>query len=587
MLKSGSTLRVANNSQLIIEEGANFIFENGASIELLGNNATLVIKGKVTVGDNATLTFTGTGRMVIDQFIFDGVYDNFWDIGQNARLELNGSLLRTLLECKGNIVPKMQNQHTFSEIKIHNGIVAMHPNTQISTHAPLDLLKVNFKRAGTSGLHNGLHIWGQASTIKECTFMHGTTGLRSEQALATNALNLQGCSFYENVIGLYTRGKNAVVNGCVFQNNTNGGWDAYQMSGTSSLSNSTFNNPNAIGAVSFEGQQGATLLANGNMFTNSATGMFVETATLIPTCNTFSNATFEGIFALESNLYLNEDKFNLFNNNSSGITIYNGDGDAFFMENGQNQFQLGNAGFNHINGGFFAGAILNMPTATTIDAENNSMQTVTIGGNTGVPVDIDFYPNGASPYALSLHIPNNQGANSSNCSISAGGVGILEEAVTLAQLTSLKTINTSLYPGINLQAALLDAVSYVSTDMQEANDLMAIERLYQILTYNIGSPTVDEEAMLEIGYKVLIKSLNFAFAYGSLQLNRAEPYPHDAYTDMVLAVINYRLNGLNSASITYQAELFRLNLDIAHTYRLGEYYDQAIAHLQGTQSWAN
>ena len=90
-LKSGGVLRIHDGSQLIVSEGANFIFEDGATIELLGPNAELVIKGKVTVGDNATLTFSGSGHMVIDQFIYDGVYDNFWNIGQNAKLELIGS----------------------------------------------------------------------------------------------------------------------------------------------------------------------------------------------------------------------------------------------------------------------------------------------------------------------------------------------------------------------------------------------------------------------------------------------------------------------------------------------------------------
>jgi hypothetical protein len=590
-LKAGSSLKVADNSKIVIEDGANFIFEEGASIELLGSNAELVIKGKVTVGDNSTLTFTGQGHFVIDQFIYDGVYDNFWNIGQNAKLELIGSSLRTLLECKSNFVPKMQNQHTFAQIKIRNGIVSMHPNTSISTHAPLDLYMLTMKLASgyqPSALHNGLQLWGQNASIVQCTFKNATIGINSEQSLATTPLSLVNCWFLDNEIGLQTRGKNAVVQSSVFNNNTNGGWQALQMSGTSRVENSTFNNPGAIGGVYFEGQQGATLLALGNTFTNSETGIFVETATLTPTCNTFANLTYQGIFCLESNLYLNEEKFNLFNNNQSGITIQNSNGgNAFFMEQGFNEFVLGNAGYNHLNGYFGPGSILNMPTSTQIDADNNKMEIISIGNYSGPPVDIDLglIPFGATP--LSLHIPSNLSAVSSNCSGGSGVGAVLEEERTLQSLSSFKTINTTHYQNVNLQVALLDAVGEVSTDMFEGQDLLAISKLFEILTYNLGATTTDEAAMLEIGYKVMIKALNFSFAYGNLQLNRAEPSTFiDAYTEKIISVITSRLSNLNTLSATFEAERFRLNLDMSHVYRLAEYYDHAIVHLQTSSGWA-
>jgi hypothetical protein len=69
---------------------------------------------------------------------------------------------------------------------------------------------------------------------------------------------------------------------------------------------------------------------------------------------------------------------------------------------------------------------------------------------------------------------------SRSTSAEAGGA-TLEEAISLQQLSSLKTINTSIYSGTNLQVALVDAVSHVSTDMEEGDDLLAIEKLYEIL----------------------------------------------------------------------------------------------------------
>ena len=485
----------------------------------------------------------------------------------------------------------MQNQHTFAQIKIRNGIVSMHPNTSISTHAPLDLYMLTMKLASgyqPSALHNGLQLWGQNASIVQCTFKNATIGINSEQSLATIPLSLVNCWFLDNEIGLQTRGKNAVVQSSVFNNNTNGGWQALQMSGTSRVENSTFNNPGAIGGVYFEGQQGATLLALGNTFTNSETGIFVETATLTPTCNTFANLTYQGIFCLESNLYLNEEKFNLFNNNQSGITIQNSNGgNAFFMEQGFNEFVLGNAGYNHLNGYFGPGSILNMPTSTQIDADNNKMEIISIGNYSGAPVDIDLglIPFGATP--LSLHIPSNLSAVSSNCSGGSGVGAVLEEERTLQSLSSFKTINTTHYQNVNLQVALLDAVGEVSTDMFEGQDLLAISKLFEILTYNLGATTTDEAAMLEIGYKVMIKALNFSFAYGNLQLNRAEPSTFiDAYTEKIISVITSRLSNLNTLSATFEAERFRLNLDMSHVYRLAEYYDHAIGHLQTSSGWA-
>ena len=412
-------------------------------------------------------------------------------------------------------------------------------------------------------------------------------GITAEQATAIQALDIQASDFEDNVIGLVTRGKNAHVTGSRFYNNANGGWEANQMSGTSRLENCTFDNPGGIGGVYFEGQQSATLVAEGNTFRNSETGIHIETAILTPTCNTFTDLTWEGILAIESSVFLNEEKYNLFNNNTSGITISNGDGDIFFMEQGYNEFKLGNAGINHINGAFLQGAILNLLTANTLDADNNSMETINKGNFSGAPVDIDYYPQPFTSYALTLHIPNNLASIDANCA-GNGGIGVvLEEALTIQQLSSFKTIHTNLYNGVNLQVALLDALSHVSTDVEEVEDLIAIEKLYEILTYNFGSTTADEDAMLEIGYKVLIKALNYSFYYGNLQLNRAEPNPNvDTYTGMVISVINQRLGILNPVAITYQSELFRLNLDKAHVYRLGEYFDQAIDQLNNYTNWA-
>jgi hypothetical protein len=122
-------LIIEEGSKLIIEDGANFTFFDGAQIELQGPNSILEIRGKVTIGDNATFTFSGDGRIVIDQFIYSGVRDDFWDIGENTSFILEGPTLfgQVMLECKSNFSPVMENHHTFDLVKIHKGKILLHP----------------------------------------------------------------------------------------------------------------------------------------------------------------------------------------------------------------------------------------------------------------------------------------------------------------------------------------------------------------------------------------------------------------------------------------------------------------------------
>ncbi|MBI4649212.1 MAG: hypothetical protein HY738_22110, partial [Bacteroidia bacterium] len=62
-LRNHGKLVINDNSTLIIECGAALEYEEGAIIELNGENAQLIIKGKLGIGSNTTFLFHGTGSL--------------------------------------------------------------------------------------------------------------------------------------------------------------------------------------------------------------------------------------------------------------------------------------------------------------------------------------------------------------------------------------------------------------------------------------------------------------------------------------------------------------------------------------------
>ncbi|MCC5918308.1 MAG: hypothetical protein JJU02_13395 [Cryomorphaceae bacterium] len=168
IIANGGKIIVNNDSKLIIEDGGDIKFLEGAQIELVGPNSILEIRGKVTIGDNATFTFSGNGRIIMDQGIYPAVFDDFWDIGQNAKFEIEGSFPydQVMLEVKRNFSPKMSsiyNHHTFENVKLWGCKILIHPGKHISIPgaAHLHHLDVDLPPgAGANDKHDGFMLWG-------------------------------------------------------------------------------------------------------------------------------------------------------------------------------------------------------------------------------------------------------------------------------------------------------------------------------------------------------------------------------------------------------------------------------------------
>jgi hypothetical protein len=62
-LREHGELVVNDNSTLIIECGATLVYQEGASIVLNGDNAQIIIKGNLEIGNNAVFAFDGTGSL--------------------------------------------------------------------------------------------------------------------------------------------------------------------------------------------------------------------------------------------------------------------------------------------------------------------------------------------------------------------------------------------------------------------------------------------------------------------------------------------------------------------------------------------
>ncbi|TVQ80965.1 MAG: T9SS C-terminal target domain-containing protein [Flavobacteriales bacterium] len=588
-LGANGKLKVQNGSKLVIEDGGNFSFEDGAQIELLGPDAVLEIRGKVTVGDNATFTFNGNGRVIIDQFIYSGVRDNFWDIGQNASFILEGhtNYGQVLLECKSNFSPVTESNRTFKLVKIHKAKVHVHPGKHLSLTGPVDIQRVEFdlpNGMSTNNLHDGLKIWGRhnnSSWIRYNRFLNGNYGIRANQAVTNpHPLFLHGNHFENNDHGLYITGQSYTVRASTFVNNNYGIYGT-ELHGTGQIVASTFQN-NAT-AILLSGQGGSETQISDN--TIDATllnagfaepyGVVLEDYAVSLNCNSFSNlhnaVRFFGEFA---SVELSEDKKNEFTD--INVAIYGDISNGYFnMLNGENGFFQ-----NTSDIAILATGTLNGPAssqnANWLDISNNRIPVQTFSPFSNVNlVSANFTGvfnptsnqnrafsacSGGPGYSSINEVREVQNFNSNLWVVPPGsGGGILIDMITQA---GLKITNS------NEESEFLD-------DQQGFNELLFI---VNVLLNEYATLTAEEKQVTTLVLRMLEKALHQLYKQGILAYN-------DEYDVTSIAQEISSLNAVIAQFIALQGvptdtasheRITALNLKMIHNLRQGGYLQQAV-----------
>ncbi|MCC5917589.1 MAG: zinc-dependent metalloprotease [Cryomorphaceae bacterium] len=578
-------LVINNNSKLIIEDGGGIEFLEGAQIELVGPNSILEIRGKVTVGDNAIFTFSGDGRIIIDQFIYKGVRDNFWDIGEDAKLILEGptDYGQVLLECKSNFSPVMEDNHTFAEVKIHKGQVLLHPGKHASITSPAFINKVEFNLPSgisTSDRHGGLKIWGRyndVSYIHYNRFLNGNFGIKANQSISNpQPLVLHGNHFESNYHGLYIIGQSFTAQASTFKYNAYGLYGT-DLHGTGLVNNCDFEE-NTVGCF-LSGQGGSETQIAHSVFDatqmmasySNPVGLQLEDYSVSLNCNNFSNLYY-GIefFGVNVSIDLSEDKRNRFFEAKNAIygNITNG---YFNMLAGNNGF------FNNTSHDVWISASNNLSgplNGNQIDFSENTMAQVFQWG----------WINVAAPNIGGAYTPTTNGSHPFNhCEGSILEYPSINEVMEVQMFTSNTYVNLPGGGGGNLIDVTVMAGEQI-TNSNDPNEILDDYKAFEDLT-DISNELINQFSTLSATDKHVFFLILRMMEKALHQIYKQEllPYNDDYFESAAQEILDFNdiidqllgLLGTPSDTVEYERAT-ALKLQTVHNYRQGGYLQDAV-----------
>jgi len=563
-LMSGATLRINNRSRLILERGSTLFVHPGANILLDGDSAILEIQGRVVLVGNAVFTFSGSGFVRVNQV--PGVFGNRWTFGQGSSIRLVGAgrqdkVLEVVGECR--------LLDSASVVEIRNAKVELMALARLNVHSKVNFDNVHFTGPG-SRLHQGVLVHGQPQiSIKNCLFTNGQVGLSANLLTYNHALVLDQVVFNENHTGLETFGRSAQLQDCRGRQNEIF-WRAYDIEGISRIRNAhIFHNQEGIHVM---GQHGAQLeIIESKLDSNVRAVMSFGDLKLKPYCSSFSNNTI-GIYAGNTHLLMGGNANNSLRNNEQAI--YLEEVDNLFLVNGFNDF----AGSDWYVTGRFTGVahqyLSTLPNVLGyfLNVSNNRMPLI----NQQIPVDLedgDGNPVLVSNWTFMSQMPL-------TC------VRIASADYDYWVLNSASTTRPVEVGGVTktLPAALLDAIDLVSKNETAVNpqDLLAVQRMHEIFTYvrtNQELPLSDEEKMiLDLALLRMVEAVSNSYRFALLQPARGdEEFPLSNVIAWTIAEIQQRIQESNTSMDLDKVNALRLKQ--AHVFRIGEYYEDALAQL--------
>lgn len=607
-IKENGILKVKDGAKLIIQDNANFIFEEGAQIELQGFGSVLKVQGKLTIANNANFTFTGNGKLVFDQDVkwaYNGTnyylkHDEYWDIGSNASFTVIGSTPvnydRQLILVEKPLYLRMEGGNTFNSVNIQNGRVALNDGALFFSYSPTTLrfVKLNGYYPWTS--HGGFRLWNNTgpNTIFLSKFSEGNPAALFHWAGGGPSITLTGCEFTNNEIGLQVEGGSFNVYGGTFNDN----YDAIKASnltGNSVVSSTQIDGANNTtqNGIYAHSQNGAFLNIIDSEIQNCRDGITIGGN--ISSRVQCSDIKFSGRYGIlstvSSSLDIGEHAENVFANNANDIYMTgNPEGMSLFLDNGYNDFaQKGYGAGMYLIGRFSDGMPTFLSGINQIPADYNKMPTYTWGGLTYRAVDFTWKPNPSSNNwtQVTLTIPNPQNPVQQDCRSTGVGdpvhTGHYRAVEGLA--SSGGVISTSGYGSTPLKNAALDAMDQISFGEELRDDGYALANLIEILESPVSGADNNTEKIRAAVYQQMHQALNNAYQYGVLSNVQGEG---DIVGDTLQSVVDLIFEFINNLDLNDSNQHFthfRYNLDMAHAYRVGGYYDQALTVLENSSTW--
>lgn len=393
-LESGSALTVHDRCKVIIEEGAKLIVDQNASIQLLGDNALLDIKGTLVLGPNANFTFThpnvnsGYVRFSRESWVtYDPTAPDYQIIASP------GSSMEFVGDNKNDRVLEIAQSSLFipdalNHFKVYQGMVDFagvgNQSPALSIGSPIvSLTWARFEReAGTNG-GNGVVLYGQPNhTIFNCVFEGLAAGLTALNFYNIGQLKISASRFNQCGTGLDVYDKGVDLSACRFENC----YDGAVFNGltfNSTITTCKFNNNGNLG-IDAKGSPVEIAFTNCEMKNNGIAGINSSGVTINLTCSDLrNNGQYAMIIDIDGSLRMSP-VYNGGHNDlgNNPIPVLLNEANQVEISGGRNNLKpqgqscTGNSTFISCPD-VFIGTVQTNCTPTVIDAKNNEWKSNT------------------------------------------------------------------------------------------------------------------------------------------------------------------------------------------------------------------
>jgi hypothetical protein len=556
IVRSGSTLHIENNGRLtindnckvIIEKGATLLYDAGAIIQLLGNNAVLEIQGDLVLGNNAIFKFTypnsPSGYVKFSKPDYSQAPYNQIRVvsaGQSASIELRGlNKNDKIVEVNQDLlqVALSNGIHTF---KIEHGTVDFtftNGMSYISSDAAVRFFNSSFKGLpnnpnGTNSYSN-VAVWGQQNCqISNCEF-DPKVGLIGNLFAYGNPLSVTNSRAWG---GIRTQGK-----GILFNTVTTPTFTAELANFNSTANNSLFNDGEGVKIISSPIEFNFNNCKSNN---NNFTGYEIGGPTLLKVkCGQVKENQITGFY--------------ISNGGSLSMNVTDNGGYVDARDNGINTIQLDNAhsidienGYNDLrpydfysvnttqinspqctnfaNCGYaiIEGTLQQLPT-NPISANNNRWQAST--NNTTFPLQASYgddkYTRVTSTYTTNgsnkIHfVANSQSpivaCNYWDISCPTCPKSYLEICPNCHVINTDDFTNTKTNDAVKTAIAKLETATTDSTATKESIDM-----LYQVLQYPLPVSNNGDKYVQNIAEKKILVALANGIEKGEIKVSPNE-----------------------------------------------------------------
>lgn len=583
-------MQLENGALVIIEDDGFVEYSQGAQIYLNGSNSVMEINGQLKLNDNSIFTFLPTTGSH-GYFLFGSSLSPSRNIvaGLNCSIDLKSSSSNNkILEIVQETFYAPDN---LVQLKLNNGKVVLHPNSRLqpdglATSVDFNNVRFTSNTPGSNNGHRGVHLYGQQNiSISTCTFEYGKYGIFSYQTYGGAPLNLLGCIFRHNEIGIRAYDKGLGLYQCNFFNNS---WGvlANEMSFPSTfidgLTGGGVANSNSTG-ISWQGYATPGLWMDNPYINTNITGVSTHGSPLYVRCGSISYNN-DGILLTHGADLFMDDQWG----GPSAVTVFNNyysiraaGGNEIFLNSGKNDLSPSSLndyksvfGSSYLPAGNLAAASNQWNVLGTFSTSDYSL--TGFGGaitlTDGSPLSSIQTCGQAIPPCPNPPCPNQSPLeNCPNCDV----------------------INTDDFPGVKLNIATKDALAMLNSNLPDKYK-KSIGLFYQILNEIYNNPDDKEKYLLSLNYIKMMDALGNAYKFGQLMCGLVEPNPDpgapiniEPLPESVVQVLTIIDKIITTADNDGNYNLrFKYSMDKAQTLRLACKREDCINLLNEMLNWA-